>query len=79
MAYSERELSDAMKIVRNKFFRSVGMAGVIGAAGLYFLMDGKGGDITPTAMLFCGFIVGFFLAGLVIPFGFQAQLKKGRK
>lgn len=80
MSYTERQVNDALKVVRIKFFRSVGVAAIAGMAGLYFISRGsEREDITLSAMLFCGFIVGFFVAGIVLPQGFTAQLKKDVK
>lgn len=77
MIYTKRQVDDALKTVRIKYFRSAGMAAITGMAGLYYLStSSEGRDITVSAMLFCGFIVGFFLAGILLPQGFVAQLKK---
>ncbi|RYZ91269.1 MAG: hypothetical protein EOP04_01000 [Proteobacteria bacterium] len=82
MTYSEDELKVALRKVRNGFFRSVGVAALVGMAGLFLLSRGGAGvedDVSASAMLFCGFIVGFFVAGIVLPVGFWREVLKVKK
>ncbi|RYZ81610.1 MAG: hypothetical protein EOP04_23625 [Proteobacteria bacterium] len=80
MTYSDDELRVALRKVRNGFFRSVGIAALFGMAGLFVLSrGGMRSDVSASAMLFCGFIVGFFVAGIVLPVGFWKEVDKVKK
>ncbi len=68
MTYTDRQFRDALKKAITRFYRSAGLAGVVGAIGLYGLSESQySADVTASGPLFGGFIVGFFVAGIVIP------------
>lgn len=79
MNYTEEQLIDIMTRVRNRFFLSAGSAALLGFGTLYLLRSDEMADLSRSAMLFCGFIVGFFVAGILLPQSFKIQLKRLRK
>ncbi len=68
MTYTDRQLKDALKTAITRYYRSAGIAGVVGAVGLYSLAQSQySADVTASGPLFGGFIIGFFVAGIVLP------------
>lgn len=76
MHYSLEQIEQAIRTTRLRFLRSAGLAAVIGMGLLYVLSKSFQEELSISSFLFLGFIIGFFIAGIILPQGFRAQLPK---